>query len=132
MHATGLAEERRTCNRYRVGAPVLFYWKNQRGDRFQGKGITRDISVVGAYVLSTTCPPANLPVDVEIILPPLDGASERRIQAKTRVLRVENEVTGRPRRGFSVISDGFTLRTTSRVRLKREATVKELPNPERN
>ncbi|MFY9532146.1 MAG: hypothetical protein WBC04_10210 [Candidatus Acidiferrales bacterium] len=115
VEETSLAEERRKSIRYRVGAPALFYWKSGRGDRFRGEGITRDISVAGAYIISATCPPTDLPVDLEIILP--SGLKwKRRIKAKTRVLRVEHGVGGRARSGFSVKGDCFKLRTVPTVK----------------
>lgn len=129
MQETGIGQERRKSTRYRVGAPALFFWKNGRGERFQGEGVTRDISVVGAYVLTATCPPGDLAVDLEIILPSIHGASKPRIKAKTRVLRVEHKVEGGVRSGFSVIGDGFALGTASMVRSK-SRSVREESNGE--
>jgi hypothetical protein len=117
VEETGLAEERRKSIRYRVGASALFYWNSGRGDRFRGGGITRDISAAGAYIMSATCPPTDLPIDLEIILP--SGLTwTPRIKAKMRVLRVEHAVGGRARNGFSVMGDCFKLRTAPTVKSK--------------
>jgi hypothetical protein len=118
VEKASIAEERRKSIRYRVGVPALFYWKSGGGDHFQGEGITRDISVVGAYIMSATCPPADLPIDLEIILPSGPSVGKPRIKAKTRVLRVEHGVGGRARSGFSVMGDCFKLRTAPTVKSK--------------
>jgi hypothetical protein len=121
VEETSLAEERRKSIRYRVSAPALFYWKSGRGNRLRGEGITRDISVAGAYIISATCPPTDLPIDLEIILP-CGLTWKQRIKAKTRVLRVEHGVRGRARSGFSAMGDCFKLRAAPIVKSKHRSS----------
>src|ERR1019366_9966202 len=95
-------------------APVLFHWKKSRNDRFQGEGITRDISGAGVYVLTATCPPVNSIVQMEVAFPQLQSAATMRIKAEMRVLRVEHDTAGEGRSGFSAVGKGFALRTISK------------------
>ncbi len=81
--------------------------------RFQGEGITRDISVVGVFVLTATCPPTNAVVQMEVLLPISDGESKVRMKSDMTVLRVEQDIADTKRSGFSAFGKGFSLRTFS-------------------
>jgi hypothetical protein len=59
--------------RYRLDARTLFSWESPQHSRVQAEGVTRDISVLGAFILTSTCPPVGIPVQVEIVLPSLTG-----------------------------------------------------------
>ncbi len=77
--------------RYRVCAPAVFSWESARGNRFQGEGLTRDISLSGAFLFSPTCPPVDEPIQLDIFLSLLDGSPSRvQIQAQACVVRVEH------------------------------------------
>ena len=52
-----------------MNTAVIFHWMGSDGKRFQGEGATRDMSVDGVYVLTSTCPPPNVVVQLEVILP---------------------------------------------------------------
>ena len=65
--------EMRKEMRYRMDAPVLFSWESGRHGRLQGEGITRDISIFGAFIVTPACPPVNVPIQVEVVLPSLSG-----------------------------------------------------------
>jgi hypothetical protein len=65
--------EHRSAIRYRLQRPVIFFWEDARGIRCRGKGVTHDVSEVGAYVLSTTCPPLQVEVEIEILSSERDG-----------------------------------------------------------
>ena len=92
--------------RYRLDAPAVFSWESVRRGRFHGEGITRDISVQGAFILSTTLPPPDCPVQVDLLLPSLTGMSATlRITGSARVTRVEEVSTGTWIRGFAVVTD---------------------------
>jgi hypothetical protein len=97
----------RASVRYRLEATVVFTWECQAGRRLQGEGITRDISVAGAYILTPTCPPAEVLVQLQVFLPwPGAGGRSVRIKTEAIVIRVEHVERGE---GFAVVSPGFTL-----------------------
>jgi hypothetical protein len=106
--------ERRKIIRYRMRAQVIFHWSRSRKERFQGEGTTRDVSLGGAYILTTTCPPVSTTVQMEIIFPPLHSVSSTRIRAKMKVLRVEPAIAGERRGGFSVIGKAFSVRAITK------------------
>ncbi len=65
--------EMRKNIRYRLDAPAVFSWEGARRRRFQGEGVTRDISIQGAFIMSATMPPPDCPVQVDLLLPSLTG-----------------------------------------------------------
>ena len=97
-----------------MSTPVIFHWKGPDNERFQGAGFTRDMSIASAFVLTATCPPPNAMVQMEVLLPPSDGASKARMKADMTVLRVEQDTAGNERSGFSAVGKGFTLRNLSK------------------
>lgn len=96
-----------------MNASVLFRWNGPDDGRYQGEGVTRDMSVAGAFILTSTCPPPNSVVQMEVFLPLSDGGSRALMKADMMVLRVEHDVTGNKRSGFSAVGKGFSLRTFS-------------------
>lgn len=91
--------------RYRLDAPALFSWESGQHKRFQGEGVTRDISVLGAFILTPTCPPVDVPVQVEVVLLTLHGREPViRVCGPARVLRVEHTWEGKGENGFAVVS----------------------------
>jgi len=91
----------------------MFRWNGRENGHFQGEGITRDMSVAGAFILTATCPPPNAAVQMEVFLPLSDGGSKALMKADMMVLRVEHNIAGNNRSGFSVEGKGFSLRTFS-------------------
>lgn len=92
--------------RYRLDAPAVFSWEGMRGRRFHGEGITRDISIQGAFILTATAPPPDCPVQVDLLLPSLtDMASMMRITGRARVVRVEPASPEARIQGFAVVTD---------------------------
>ena len=126
--------ERRNHIRYRLDVPAIFSWESSQRSRLQGEGITRDISLEGAFVLTATYPPVETTIQLVVLLPPLTGAKASiRIKGEARVLRVEPRrekgVTG----GFAVLSDGLNLYPSATDETKSEfKTVKELLESRRN
>jgi hypothetical protein len=106
--------ERRKEIRYRMSAAVIFRWKGPDNERFQGEGVTRDMSVAGVFVLTATCPPANAEVQIEVLLPLSGGVSNARMKSEMAVLRVEHDIAENRRSGFSAVGSGFSLRTFSK------------------
>lgn len=101
--------ERRTKVRYGLRAAAEFSWKATGQGRSKGTGITRDISKVGAFIVSPRCPPVDSKVSVDIFLPSGQSAFPTfGIRAKAKVLRIdctENQVTS----GFSMCFSKFRL-----------------------
>lgn len=99
--------ELRNRVRYRLAANAVFSWESAQRSRLLGKGVTRDISLEGAFILTVTCPPVGTMLQLEIFLPPVGpGARSVRIQTKATVIRVEH--TG-GNEGFAVVGQGFSL-----------------------
>jgi hypothetical protein len=93
--------------RYPVSVPVFFSWK-KRGDAvFCSEGITRDISLRGAYVHSAICPSVDTVIEMEIpLLRSLPGPNLL-IVGKVRIERVESSLKKKGDRGFSAVGSGF-------------------------
>jgi hypothetical protein len=67
-------------------------------------GCTRDISVLGAFILSSICPPVETPVDIEILFLCLAGMKTAvRIKGQAHVIRVEHPSGRRVENGFAVV-----------------------------
>ena len=95
--------------RYRLDAPALFTWESGHHECLQGEGITRDISVFGAFILTPTCPPVDVPIQVEVVLPSLTGLKPViRFNGTARVLRVDHSSNGEGENGFVVVSEDFS------------------------
>jgi hypothetical protein len=103
--------ERRKSIRYRMNAPVIFRWKGPDKERLQGEGVTRDMSMAGAFILTGTCPPPNALVKMEVLLPLSDGTSKAKMRADMTVLRVDQDLAGSTRSGFAAVGKGFLLST---------------------
>jgi hypothetical protein len=97
-------------------APATFTWKKPGGVLCRGEGVTRDISVSGAYVFSGTCPPVRARVQMEIRLPRLSLRPGPLVKGKMRTQRIERDLSGKTESGFSVTGKGFALRLVSRLR----------------
>jgi len=94
--------------RYRFSADAVFAWEGPELNRLLGEGVTRDISVAGAFIFTRTCPPVGARIELEIFLSRTSGNNGRTVHIKTeaRVVRVEH-VSGAD--GFAAISQDFTL-----------------------
>lgn len=81
--------ERRRDTRYVMRIPVVFRWRSSRSDSARGEGVTRDMSISGAYIVTSRCPPANSMVEIEVV--PFARRSMPRgvVKAKMKVLRIE-------------------------------------------
>jgi hypothetical protein len=100
--------------RYPVRALAVFSWEGVRGDRLQGEGLTRDISLSGAFLFSPICPPVKETIQVEILLPPLNGSASRvQIRAEACIVRVEHCLLESGQSGFAISTAGFDLVTSS-------------------
>jgi len=97
-----------------MSTSVIFHWKGPDNESFQGEGVTRDMSVASTFILTATCPPAKAVVRMEVLLPLSDGESGACMNANMVVLRVEHNLAGNKRSGFSAVGRGFSLRTFSK------------------
>ncbi len=98
--------EMRNEIRYRLDAPAVFSWEGAYHRRFQGEGITRDVSVQGAFILTATMPPPDCPIQLDLHLPSLTGLkATMRITGKARVIRVERSSSDTWIHGFAVVTD---------------------------
>jgi hypothetical protein len=89
--------------RYRLGAPALFSWQGGPSGCFQGEGLTRDISVKGAFIETATMPPPNSSIQVDLLLPSVPGMKGAvRITGRARVIRVEHQSPKKRAHGFAV------------------------------
>ncbi len=94
--------------RFRVRAPAVFSWEGARGDRFQGEGLTRDISLCGAFLFSPTCPPVGEPIQLDIFLSLPDGSvSPVQVRAQACVVRVEHCLPESGQSGYAVSTADF-------------------------
>src|SRR5579863_6840395 len=101
-----LPMEMRKEIRYRLDAPAVFSWEGAHHRRFLGEGITRDISVQGAFILTATMPPPDCPIHVDLHLPSLTGMkATMRITGKARVIRVELSSADSWIHGFAVVTN---------------------------
>ena len=90
--------------RYRLEAPAVFTWENFQSNCLHGEGLTRDISLLGAFILTPTCPPNRTIIRVEVALPSLTGIhADIRILGEARVVRVDHASRGRGENGFAVV-----------------------------
>jgi hypothetical protein len=103
--------ERREYNRYRLGVPVIFSWRDRRHAPHEGIGLTHDMSVRGVFVLTTSPAPLESHVKVKAFPPPGRSAvAPLRTHGQGRVVRVEAAHRGQPRAGFAVAGERLVLR----------------------
>jgi hypothetical protein len=100
----------RKAIRFPLEAPIAFRWADS-GIEKRGEGRTHDISEVGAFILSSICPPVGTEISFKIFLPVLPGFEPKtRVEAVGRVLRVEQARGLEGREGFAVLSRHTLLR----------------------
>jgi hypothetical protein len=100
--------ELRNRVRYRLSADAVFAWEGGSHGRFLGEGVTRDISLTGAFIFTLTCPPVGATVQLDVFLSPILGNSRKTVRIKTEatVLRVDHTTASE---GFAAASQDFTL-----------------------
>lgn len=70
---------------------------------FSREGMTRDISVKGAFIETATMPPPNCSIQVDLLLPSVPGMKGAvRITGRARVIRVEHQSPKKRAHGFAV------------------------------
>jgi hypothetical protein len=91
-----------------------FSLEEGRRHQVESEDTTSDVSLTGACILKGTCPLVNATVHIEIVFRRLYCASSTRIKAEMKVLRVEHNVAGERRSGFSAVGKGFSLHAIAR------------------
>jgi hypothetical protein len=81
--------EHRKYHRYRLEVPVIFSWKDMHGIRQEHIGLTRDLSIGGAFVAATTPPPLDANIKLKGFRLPLGQALPMRMFGQGQVVRVE-------------------------------------------
>ncbi len=116
--------ELRQDHRYRLTAQVSFTWEYAHGDIREGKGLTRDISKSGIFVLTPAAPPLDTAVLLEVILP-LPETPGTKLRSHGHVIRIEPE-------GFAVDADvAFRMQAEKHTRRQTSPT-DEHASPESN
>ena len=79
--------QRRAAVRYSLQLPVIFNW--QEDEKHTGGGFTSDVSLEGALIQSTVCPPMGCEISIEILVPsPNDFRQQLRVQCQGKVTRI--------------------------------------------
>lgn len=83
--------DRRRSRRFDMRAPAIWRSKDAQASHETG-GFTRDVSSGGVFILSSVPPAEGTPIDLEVLLPPLETSSqELKLQCEGVVVRVERE-----------------------------------------
>lgn len=91
--------EQRRHNRYRLVASVSFSWETADHRVQQGRGLTRDCSISGVFVVTSTQLPIGSLLQMNFSLPPLHAAGRgARLETRGRIVRSESD-------GFAVLAD---------------------------
>ena len=83
-----LVMDRRNRKRFDLHAPARFSWVDPGGRRWQGLGLTRDISETGLFVETQECPPSGVSVRLEVRASAL-ADSGLMMQTRGQVVRIE-------------------------------------------
>ena len=109
------SSDRRKHNRYVLGALVAFQWKDSLGNRRQGAGFMRDVSVSGLFVMTPTLPPVGTAIRLEICLESSPTNSAITIHAKGLVCRVVPNDESASQRGFAASTKRLKMHNHSRA-----------------
>jgi hypothetical protein len=108
LNSPSISMELRSRIRHRLSASAVFTWEGPFNRRLVAEGVTRDISVAGAFIFTRSCPPVGAALELEIFLSATLGNRGKTVLIKTeaRVIRVEHFATTE---GFAAVSSDFTL-----------------------
>ncbi|MGA3166779.1 MAG: PilZ domain-containing protein [Terriglobia bacterium] len=99
----------REHHRYRLRVPVMFFWKDARDTQHEGIGLTRDISVRGVFVFTTSPLPLDANIKLKALLPLGGQVLPVRIFGQGQVVRVEPAPGSLPA-GFAVAGGRIVFR----------------------
>lgn len=102
--------ERRQQVRFQIHAVVEFEWFDGEGVRHRGRGLTRDISSKGLFILSDSRPPTKVDLQAEVFFGSISG-SDTNLQLRTRavVIRMESASRIGAHDGFAVLNKSYKL-----------------------
>jgi hypothetical protein len=90
---------------------VTFSWRDGRQAGQGGFGLTRDVSIRSAFVLTPCPPPLKAEIKLKAFFPPVVGvAAPLRLQGEGRAVRVEAIKQDEAPGGFAVVGKRFVLR----------------------
>ena len=99
MKSVSLPIERRTSRRFSLALPVLFRWTDNT--EHYDIGHCANAALDGMFVLSASCPPVGMQVEIEMNIPAFDLVpQQRQLRCSGRVMRVEGCCQ---LRGFAVV-----------------------------
>jgi len=101
--------DRRHHKRFDLQATARFSWKDAGGARFEGQGLTRDISEKGVFVLTPHVPPSGTAVRLEVRASSRSG-SALLIQSRGQVVRVEDAARTQAGLGFAAATRSLKFR----------------------
>ena len=100
----------RKNQRYGLEVPIVFSWKEGHTAQ-QGIGLTRNLSLRGAFIHATTCPPLGARLGFKAFLPPCGANSSVLLHGRGEVVRLEQ--------GHDQIPAGFAVAAEQRIVLRR-------------
>jgi hypothetical protein len=106
-----LPAERRGATRFQLNAPAILEWTEPSGTKREEVGRTRDLSILGAFVMLDLPPPTDAEVSVQVLLPALEANSPQMLRFSGCGKVVRTDGTG-PASGFAA-SVRFVLEETN-------------------
>ena len=100
--------EHRNRVRYRLAASAVFAWRGADRARLVGEGTTRDISLAGVFILSPTCPPVGVTIQLDVFLSSLVPSTKRGVRIKTEATVTRVDHAGSVE-GFAAVSRNLKL-----------------------
>jgi hypothetical protein len=90
--------------RFPLDAEVIFWWWDRDENYRKSRGRSRDVSIQGAFIYASTCPPVGATVGLTMFVS-ASSATGRPVRMETagRVLRVEKLADGSV--GFAVLGE---------------------------
>lgn len=110
------AAEQRRHRRYEMNVPVRFFCPGAQRHRQWNRGMSRDVSKKGAFVVSSFCPSVGTILRVEVLLPSLRRDSKTVCMCgQGKVVRVESGGESAHLSGFAVQVSHFSLISSAKV-----------------
>ena len=105
------AVQPRKHNRYKLRGPMIFPWQDAIDAPRKAVGLTHEISLTGAFILTTSPPPLGANVRLKGFLPVVPHAVRAlHLHGQGTVSRVKLPHEGEPKGGFEVEGKPFVLR----------------------
>jgi hypothetical protein len=95
--------------RYRLEVPVIFSWEDAQETRREQVGLTRDLSIGGAFVFALSPPPLGASIKLRVFPAPSGQALPVRMFGNGQVVRVE-PAPDYPHAGFAIAGGRIVFR----------------------